>query len=357
MKLTRLSGSQATPQKILVIFPGALGDFICFLPALAKVARDKGVDLLARAEYTDLLPATIRTRPIECYEINRLFVPGAETDERLRSFFGPYAFIYSWMGGSQPDFVRHLQALSHGKLRIFPFRPSRSGMHMADYYLFCLGEKPLKGICPRIALRSDALVWCHRFWQQSGLEGRRVLVLAPGSGAREKNWPAEFYKMVAGWWEKRFGGKVIVLFGPVEEDRGETGNHWGQALVAHDLELAKVAALLARCDLYVGNDSGVSHLAAALGVETVALFGPTDPVQWAPRGKKVTLITQNAECSPCVGSVMKVCPHRTCLTGLRPEGVTRLLGKVLKKPQRVHEIKVYPAIDSAKNYSIVKENP
>ncbi|MFQ5903205.1 MAG: glycosyltransferase family 9 protein, partial [Candidatus Binatia bacterium] len=224
MKLTRLSGSQVVAGKILVIFPGALGDFICFLPALEKLARGREVDLLARAEYADLLPATVVVRSLERYEITRLFVPGAERDERLRGFFGSYAFIYSWMGSGQPDFVRHLQVLSNDKLRIFPFRPSRLRVHMADYYLSCLGEKRSRRIFPVIPLRSDALAWSHWFWQQSGLREKRVLVLAPGSGAKEKNWSVRSYQAMADWWQRRVGGKVIVVLGPVEEERKEIEN-------------------------------------------------------------------------------------------------------------------------------------
>jgi ADP-heptose:LPS heptosyltransferase len=325
-----LSGSQTIPKKNLVIFPGALGDFICFLPALEKIARAGGLDLLARTEYGDLLPPTVTTRSVECYEISRLFVPGAERDERLKCFYRSYSSIYSWMGSNQPDFVKHLQILSGNRLWIFPFRPSSSRIPMVDYYLSCLGEGYPREIFPAIPLRSDALSWIQGFWQQSGLQERRILVLAPGSGAAEKNWPIQFYKVVAEWWEKRFG-KVIALLGPVEEDRGGIGNHWGHALVLRGLELAKVAALLTQCDLYLGNDSGVTHLAAALGAEALALFGPTDPVQWAPRGKKVTAISQNVECSPCVHSVMKACPHRKCLTTLNPVDVIGKLEEVWER--------------------------
>lgn len=339
MKIARLSEFQAVPDKVLVIFPGALGDFICFLPVLEKLAGRRSVDLLARAEYAALLPATVMTRSLECYEITRLFIPGAERDERLRDFFGSYSFIYSWMGSGQPDFVRHLRMLSDGKLGIFPFRPSLQ-VHMTDYYLSCLGNKHPREIFPAIALRFDALAWSHRFWQQNGFERKRILVLAPGSGAKEKNWPIEFYRVMADWWERRFGGKVIVVLGPVEEEREERRNSWGRALMVHGLDLAEVAALLDRCDLYLGNDSGVSHLAAALGVETVVLFGPSDPAQWAPRGKRVTVITQDVECSPCAHPVMKVCPHRKCLTMLSPGDVIGMLEEVLERPPGVHELEV-----------------
>ncbi|MEK6561721.1 MAG: glycosyltransferase family 9 protein, partial [Candidatus Binatota bacterium] len=73
----------------------------------------------------------------------------------------------------------------------------------------------------------------------------------------------------------------------------------------------------------------VTHLAAAVGAKTVALFGPTDPVQWAPRGKRVTVITRNVECSPCLSSVMKSCLHHKCLTALSPDYVIGRLKELL----------------------------
>jgi ADP-heptose:LPS heptosyltransferase len=95
------------------------------------------------------------------------------------------------------------------------------------------------------------------------------------------------------------------------------------------LNLEKLAALLARSDLYLGNDSGVSHLAAALGVITAVLFGPSNVPRWAPRGKNVTVLTQNTACSPCTVSTMKSCAHRKCLTTLEPEYVIRKLAELV----------------------------
>jgi len=311
-------------RKGLAIFPGALGDFICFLPALERMTRWGTVDLLARSEYAALLSPQVRMRPLECREIAALFVAGAGRDQRLQDFFGPYTFVYSWMGNHQPDFVSNLQALCQGDLGIFPFHPSQLGIHMADYYLSCLEEAYLRGPLPIIPIRSDAIAWGDCFWQGYGLEGRKVLALAPGSGARGKNWPADFFQSAAERWEEELGHKALVILGPVEEERAEVGNPWAHGLVVRGLDLAQLAALLARSDLYLGNDSGVTHLAAALGVKTIALFGPTDARQWAPRGKRVTVVTRSVACSPCDPPVMKSCPHRRCLATISPEDVMRL---------------------------------
>lgn len=121
------------------------------------------------------------------------------------------------------------------------------------------------------------------------------------------------------------GGKVLVILGPAEEASKAEAMAGEYAVVVRHLELGQVVPLLARCDLYLGNDSGVTHLAAAIGVRTVALFGPTDPVQWRPRGKSVTVITRGVECSPCGVSTMRSCAHRKCLSRLNPETVIGLL--------------------------------
>ena len=171
------------------------------------------------------------------------------------------------------------------------------------------------------------VAWGERYWQQNFLVGKPVMALAPGSGAREKNWPVASFRAVADWWRRHTCGAVVVILGPVEEERGDYSALCAGAVVARNLNLGELSALLARSELYLGNDSGVSHLAAALGVVTAVLFGPSNVARWAPRGKNVTVLTQNTDCSPCTVSTMKSCPHRKCLTTLEPEYViTKLAG-------------------------------
>jgi ADP-heptose:LPS heptosyltransferase len=107
---------------------------------------------------------------------------------------------------------------------------------------------------------------------------------------------------------------VIVLLVPAEPERGGFDTLAVDFISARNLTLAQVAALLIRADLYLGNDSGITHLAGAVGAQTVALFGPSDARRWAPRGVKVSLLSLGVACSPCDVGVMKSCPHRKCLT-------------------------------------------
>jgi ADP-heptose:LPS heptosyltransferase len=182
--------------------------------------------------------------------------------------------------------------------------------------LACIGEPSLKSRIEEITLKPEAMAWVEDYWRRHFLDGKQVLTLAPGSGAREKNWPEAFFQSVGNSWRRRTSRAVVMIVGPVEDERGDTITLSCGAVVARDLRLGQLAALLARSDLYLGNDSGVTHLAAALGIATLALFGPSDVRQWAPRGKRVTVVRQNLECSPCTLPTMKSCAHRRCLTTL-----------------------------------------
>jgi ADP-heptose:LPS heptosyltransferase len=310
--------------RVLILFPGALGDFICFLPALEALVRRRRVDVLARTAFSDVAPALVTVRSLERFEIRSLFVPGRGTDEKVRDFFASYDCTYSWMGNGDPVFKRELQTATEGKARIFRFRPETLQVHQVDHYLSCLHDVSTRGV-PHVLQRPDASQWADIYWADNSLDSQPVLAIAPGSGAREKNWPVASFEAIARWWRERFGGNVITILGPVEEERGGYDDLCCASLTVRGVSLDRLTALLARCRLYLGNDSGISHLAAAVGVPTAAVFGPSDATQWKPRGKNVLLLRRDVLCSPCTFSAMKACPHRECLADLTLPAVIRQL--------------------------------
>jgi ADP-heptose:LPS heptosyltransferase len=127
-----------------------------------------------------------------------------------------------------------------------------------------------------------------RQWlKQEGLDAsRRLVVLHPGSGGRHKCWHIEnFIALADGLRRSRF--EVLFLLGPAELERlsnADLGRLRDAATCAANLPLSQVVARLSCARAFVGNDSGVTHLAAAMGLRTIALFGPTDPTQYAPIG-------------------------------------------------------------------------
>ena len=114
------------------------------------------------------------------------------------------------------------------------------------------------------------------------------IAIHPGSGSPRKNWPssrfAELLRRLAP------GEPWLLIEGPADADAAAPLRRLGGAVVHRDLPPRILAALLGRAGVYVGNDSGISHLAAAVGIPTIALFGPTDPEVWSPVGPQVTAI-------------------------------------------------------------------
>jgi ADP-heptose:LPS heptosyltransferase len=312
--------------RALVLFPGALGDFVCFLPVLECLGQRASIDVLARTEFSDVAPACANVGSMERFEVRNLFVPGGGADERVRNFFQSYECTYSWMGSGDLTFKQELQAATRGRGRLFRFRPKGSQMHQVDYYLSCLQDGSAMSM-PHVVQRPDASHWAEVYWAENSLNFKPVLAIAPGSGAREKNWPVSSFEAVARWWRKWVGGKVIMILGPVEEERGGYDSLCNGAVVIRGISLARLTAVLARCSLYFGNDSGITHLAAAVGASTAAVFGPSNVAQWRPRGKSVLVLRQSVQCPPCSVSTMKDCPHRECLTTLTPAEVIRQLGQ------------------------------
>jgi ADP-heptose:LPS heptosyltransferase len=117
--------------------------------------------------------------------------------------------------------------------------------------------------------------------------GPPEVLIHPGSGSPLKNWPADRFRalvdrLVARSWS------VKIIVGPADGTAAKTLH--GAAPGVHPPTLLDLTSALERCALYVGNDSGVTHLSARLGVPTVAVFGPTDPRRWAPRGSRVRVV-------------------------------------------------------------------
>ena len=244
----------------LIIRPGAIGDFIVSLPALECLAADY-LEICAAPANVPLARFADRARSIPSTGLDLLGLtepPGRLLDD-LRGFDS----VVSWYGANRPDFrelVDHLGFPFH----FFPaLPPEGAGLHAADFYLDqvrTIARCDNDGI-PRIpcdAVRED------------------FAVIHPFSGSPKKNWPLEKFRELVG---------ILQQTMPVHWCCGPEDPPLEGAVRIDDLY--ELACWLGRARLYVGNDCGITHLAAAVGTPVVALFGPTDPAVWAPRGPNV----------------------------------------------------------------------
>jgi ADP-heptose:LPS heptosyltransferase len=171
-------------------------------------------------------------------------------------------------------------------------------------------------------------------WQRRVLPHRPGgrLVLHHGSGDRAKNLPPATWRAALDALSRELPLAPLVLEGPVERARGADPFGWGAERVASS-SLEELLAVLARASLVLGNDSGVTHLAALLGIPTVVAYGPSDPGRWRPLGPRVALVRPPRDCAPCCGAPPVRCEHLSCL-GEIPAAALVAAARELLDPDR-----------------------
>ncbi len=283
-------GSEANRPRVLIIFPGALGDLICLGPAMRALAgrhREASIELMARDELARFAVGRMgvaRGQPIERREVSLLFSEAPDAAARASEFFGGFAHIYSFFGADNATCRRVLAEACPGMVGFYPFRRTDFGegnQHVASAYLQSLGEatEPLE---VRIDLREEDVEAASMTLVRHRLEAGNFILIMPGSGSPKKNWPAERFVELAGLLPRT--RPAVIILGPAEAGYDRFFPNRGLR-VLQGLELGELAAIARMAAAFVGNDSGISHLAAAVGTPAVVLFGPTDPRRWRPLGK------------------------------------------------------------------------
>jgi hypothetical protein len=244
-----------------------MGDFIVWLPA-AEHLLESGGEIWCAGSNLELAAHLAPARAIEGSGLDLLELPGAPVPESLIARLKSFDEIVSWYGAARPEFRDALARLGV-PTRFFPALPGDgSALHAVDFYLNQIAAPA--GRIPRIPAEPAP---------------GRYAVIHPFSGSPKKNWPLHLFQETA------------RLLAPCIEVKWCAGPEEPLAGAHRFPRLADLASFLAGAAVYIGNDSGPSHLAAAAGTPTVALFGPTDPRIWAPRGR-APVVTLPFDSSP-----------------------------------------------------------
>ncbi len=288
-----LDKNNARPiKRVLVIFPGALGDLMCLLPALEAIAqrhREASIELMARFELAELAAGrtvVARAHSIDAREVGELFAD--ETSGGARRFFADFDRIYSFFASDDARFCAQLTAATDAEVSFHPFRPDGDG-HVSAAYLRAIDET-VSPVRPRLEPTPDDIAAASRALQQSNINRSNLIVIFPGSGSLAKNWPPHKFAALASMLSHR--ANVAVILGPAEISLEPIFRESGAPMLKH-LDLPTVAAIARIASAFVGNDSGVSHLAAAIGASGVVIFGPTDPTRWRPVGGQIDVLQRN----------------------------------------------------------------
>ena len=245
--------------KRLLIRPGAIGDFLVSLPAVNHL-KTHDTELWVREAVLPLAKMIAPARSIAATGLDLLGLHGVEPPAELIRRLAQFDEIHSWYGSNRAEFR---DAVRHLPFQFYPALPPEDGpLHAVDFYAEQVGLP--HSLIPRLPIESST---------------RQGALVHPFASGPRKEWPLADFRAVA------------------QELQAEwcAGPEPGALLHAN---LDDLARRIARASVYIGNDSGIAHLAAAVGTTVVVLFGPTNPAVWAPRGPAVTVLSPMANIAP-----------------------------------------------------------
>jgi len=328
---------------LLVVHPGALGDVLLSLPAIRGLKGqypNHEVGVVTDGQVGNLLRACDEVQavfPLESGALASLLAGPESVRQMLRDWLIRCDLAVCWMTDSDLQLCSVLREL--GVSRVIQRSPLSSvcgTIHQMDRVMETVRDVvPTGDYGWRLLIPDQVILQGKARLAGRGILGNRSIVAVhPGSGSRHKCCAPTLLARVVSWLQSD-DACPLVLGGPADD-----------ALVARlceacekpppvlqQVELLSVAGILAHVDLFIGHDSGLTHLAAALHLPTVALFGPTDPRRWAPRGSHVTVLTGKS--CRCQGwDAVRACLDQLCLQ-IPVERLIHACERGLRRQERV----------------------
>ncbi|MBI5583863.1 MAG: glycosyltransferase family 9 protein [Deltaproteobacteria bacterium] len=288
----------------MIIHQGALGDLLLSLPALISLRRHHSGSRLALAgnpSNLSLLQHRLQVRDLHSTmgkDWAGLYQGTPRLSEGLSAFLKKIQRVYVFAPRPPDLLAENIKEAGSAEVVWIPSFPDKAaGKSIPLVQQVALNALNISWISPKVYLVSsrgersagEALL------KSLGLEvskGIPIWAIHPGSGGLQKNWPIENFLTLAEKLRQEQAAVPFFILGPVEREvrpeiRALIG---GQGFpILEETSLALLAGVLSWSDGYLGNDSGVTHLASCLNLPTLALFGPTDPHLWGPIGRKTVV--------------------------------------------------------------------
>ncbi len=339
-------GRRDGPASILVLRPGAMGDVLLTTPALSALRN-----AFPKSRLTALV-----TRPGK-----EVLAGNPDVDEVMvldKSSWRPQVDIVSAVRRKKFDLVIDflcnprtalITILSGARLRVGynvglrrfaynvvkPRDEFRDGAKVAKYaaevnldVVRYLGvEAQSSGLVFRVDAKSREVV--DGFLAANGLEAGGFVCLSPSGSWPAKTWELEKFAALADLVATRAGLRVVVLWGPGERGLAESmlGLMKMPGVAACDTSVREAGALLESSALFISNDSGLKHIAVAVGTPTVTVFGPTNPKTWNPVSPKHGAVSADVACLCCDKNT---CENTDCMRKLSAEMVFSAVEEVLR---------------------------
>ncbi|MCB2226218.1 MAG: hypothetical protein KQH53_06025 [Desulfarculaceae bacterium] len=269
----------ASARPCLALHLGALGDFVLSWPALGLLNAEQGLNLWGRAEWGRLVLPPERVHEREAARFASLFAP--QMDDKLHEWLSGFGRVVVFAASPPAELLANLWAAAPEVWSISTRPAPGNQRHAGDMQVSQLRA---------LNLDSEAAPLEPRLNEPVADSGA---ILAPGSGGQAKRLSPELCALLG----RRLAdehGEITLLLGPAEDEAYAGAVRDALTEVPHRMvqspSMSELAALLAGASLYLGADSGVTHLAAALGAPCLAVFFASSPFIWAPRGPRVRIL-------------------------------------------------------------------
>lgn len=283
--------SQEYP-RILVMRSGAIGDTIVMsvvYQALRRHFPQAYIEALGVVERLYLIntPRLIdKITSLELPGIDAVFTEKLPLSPHLISYFHSFDIIIFYSFNP----AQNLLCNAHGQQQIYrfdPFPPNNTQIHITTYLLDTLRVLGIResNVFPQVVIPEN--------YRASSASSPCRIAVHPGSGSRDKNWPIDNFVTLCLRVSHEYHCGITFIAGPAEQrvvHQISTKLSGVSLTILENRPLPEIAAELQRCDLYIGNDSGISHMAAAVGTPTIVIFGPSNPHIWRPLGKQVIVL-------------------------------------------------------------------
>lgn len=275
--------------KILVIRGGAIGDFILTLPAITALRRHFPEAYIEVLGYPHIVQLAVegelvnKARSIEARALANFFARHGELAEDLADYFSEFDLIVSYLYDPDEIFKTNVGLCTGAQFISAPHRPDESaGIHASKVFL-----RPLERLAifdpdhvPRLTLSAET-------------PAVDQLALHPGSGSEKKNWPEIKWAQLLQYFMDSTSFNLLLIGG--EAEGGRLARLTAQLpanrfRVAQSLPLPELGRRLVRCAGFIGHDSGISHLAAALGLPGLILWGDSAEQIWRPPSEKISIL-------------------------------------------------------------------
>jgi lipopolysaccharide heptosyltransferase II len=336
-------------RKVLFVRLRSIGDTVLATSAVNALRRflpDAQIDILVEDWVAPVLAEHPSLSRVISLERNSL---GARARIAREIRASGYEVVYNLHGGTTSTFLTRASGARH-RVGYRSYQYAKLHNHQAPSASFLWGQEKTHSVeqqlallgwtgvpvtdrpATQLAIPQPAAFVIEERLRDAKLEGKRLALIHPAAAFATKQWAAENFARVVEYLE-RAGFSSVAIVGPGQDKvLDELQKNCSAPITTFNLSLPEVSALASRAELFVGNDSGIAHMAAAVGTPSVVIFGSSNIAHWRPWSRAESeVVFEEMPCQPCHGYFCEQFEQPECILRVPVNRVTAAIERVLIK--------------------------